>query len=129
MGGTVAGGTKTTTTTPTDYTTPITVDLPDYTPSNLQTNFGLNPGMITPVAAYHPTTDAGSRFAWGAAPMQTGATFNAGIANANAPVVPWGLQQLYHDLTPQEMASLVQAPLYRQASLGTVAGPVVPVQG
>ena len=129
VGGVVGGvGTdgKTTTGTTVADDTLMTYDLPDFSVSNLKTNFGLNPGMITPVAAYHPTSDVGSRFAWGASPMQTGATFDPGIVNVNAPAVPWGLQQMYHDLTPQEMASLVQAPLYQQASLGTVAGPVAP---
>ena len=140
------------TTTPTEPTTPTTPTLPIVpivppttpttpqpsgpgytltwgTPSPLQTNFGLNPGWIQPVAQYQTTSPVQSQFFWGAAPFQQGPTFNPQLAaqGVGAPVTPWGLQQMYQQLTPEQTAALVASSPYQSQLPGAqVAGPVAP---
>ena len=44
-----------------------------------------------------------------------------------APVTPWGLQQMYQQLTPAQTAALVQQQSYLSQLPGAqVAGPVAP---
>jgi hypothetical protein len=117
-------------------TTPVTPPPsgPGYTvtwgtPSPLQTNFGLNPGFIQPVAQYQTTSPVQSQYYWGAAPFQQGPTFNPQLAaqGIGAPQIPWGLQQMYQQLTPAQTAALVQQQSYLSQLPGAqVAGPVAP---
>jgi len=71
--------------------------------STLQTNWGLNPGWIAPTPFYNTTSPVQSQFYWGAHPFQAGPTFNAQLYNqAFAPQTPWGVQQAFQPLTPEE---------------------------
>jgi hypothetical protein len=95
----------------------------------LNTNFGLNPGWIQPVQQYQTTSPVQAQYYWGAHPFQQGPTFNPELAKQGigAPATPWGLQQMYQQLTPEQTAALVQQQAYLQQLPGAqVAGPVAP---
>ena len=97
--------------------------------NNLRTDYGLNPGWIQPVAQYQTTSPVQSQYHWGAAPFQAGPTFNPQLAaqGIGAPATPWGLQQMYQQLTPQQTAALIQQQAYLSQLPGAqVVGPVAP---
>jgi hypothetical protein len=58
---------------------------------------------------YNTTNDVQSKYYWGGAPMQTGATYNPAQAAQNpmAPVQPFGIQEMYSQLTPEQTAQLI----------------------
>jgi hypothetical protein len=67
---------------------------------------GLNPGYITNVPAqYQQQSPVQSKFSWNQKPFQTGGatgqTFDPNLyrQSPNAPVQPWGLQQMYNPQT------------------------------
>jgi len=94
---------------------------------NLQTYYGLNPGWIQPVAQYQTTSPIQSQFFWGAKPFQVGPTFNTALAGhgIGAPATPWGLQQMYSQLTPEQTAALFR-PAAQGAAPQQFATPVAP---
>jgi len=138
-------GTPVTPTTPTTPTTPpvifpITGTTPKtpsvddgYTPPQIGnmtkpiTDIGLSPGFIKPEPFYNTTNDVQNQYYWGSHGFQTGDTFDATAYNTVpvAPQNPFGIDQMYEQLTPEQLAALVQDPAY-QAQFGTVTGPVVP---
>jgi hypothetical protein len=92
------------------------------------TDIGLSPGFIKPTPFYNTTSDVQDPYYWGAHGFQTGDTFDAGAYNQvpYAPQQSWGLQQPYQQLTPAQVAELVQAPGYQSQFSGAVPGPVAP---
>jgi hypothetical protein len=65
-------------------------------------NPGLNPGfMVQPPKFYETTSPVQGQYYWGQHAPQTGATFDPLAYNnvPNAPVAPWGLQQMYNPQT------------------------------
>lgn len=115
-------------------TTPKTPGVDDsYTPlqfANLtkpNTDIGLSPGFIKPTPFYNTTNDVQNQYYWGSHGFQTGDTFDAGAYNQVpfAPAQGFGLQEMYQQLTPEQVAEL-QQPAY-QAQF--VSGPVVPGRG
>jgi hypothetical protein len=81
---------------------------------------GLNPGFITDVPPQYKTTSpVQSKFYWGGHPYQTGDAFDPNLykQSPNAPVTPYGLQELYK---PTDINAYLQA-------LGV--GPIAPKTG
>lgn len=91
------------------------------------TDIGLSPGFIKPEPFYNTTNDVQNQYYWGSHGFQTGDTFNAPAYNTVpvAPQNPFGIDQMYEQLTPEQLAALVQNPAY-QAQVGTITGPVAP---
>lgn len=81
-------------------------------------NPGLNPGFVVAQQQYQPTSPVQSQYYWGQHPYQSGGadrmTFDPALyKQVPAPVVPWGLQELY---TPTNIAQY----------LASLQGPVKP---
>lgn len=115
-------------------TTPKTPGVDDtYTPPQIgnltkpNTDIGLSPGFIKPTPFYDTTNDVQNQYYWGSHGFQTGDTFNPQQYNVvpTAPQNPFGIDEAYQQLTPQEVAAIVQNPAY-QAQFGAVSGPIVP---
>lgn len=115
-------------------TTPRVPGVDDtYTPPQIGnmtkpiTDIGLSPGFIKPTPFYDTTNDVQNQYYWGSHGFQTGDTFNPQEYNVvpTAPQNPFGIDAAFQQMTPQELAALVQDPAY-QAQFGAVAGPVVP---
>jgi len=73
-------------------------------------NPGLNPGfMVNPPKFYETTSPVQAQYYYGQHPYQAGATFDPLAYNnvPNAPVTPWGLQQMYNPQT-QTIDALLQ---------------------
>jgi len=133
---------------PVTPTPPVTPPPTPYTPKpgtplSVKTDYGLNPGWIQAVPMYQTTNDVQSQYYWGGHPFQGGQTFNPQLAQSGyAPATPWGQQQQFKQLTPQEVALAAQgrylgepaaapatrwAPYTTPIGTQTVAGPVAPV--
>jgi len=133
---------------PVTPTPPVTPPPTPYTPKAgtplaVKTDYGLNPGWIQAVPMYQTTNDVQSQYYWGGHPFQGGQTFNPQLAQSGyAPATPWGQQQQFRQLTPQEVALAAQgrylgepaaapatrwAPYTTPIGTQTVAGPVAPV--
>jgi hypothetical protein len=75
---------------------------------------------------YSTTNDAQAKYYWGSAPMQTGATYNAQLANniPQAPIAPWGIQEVAQPLTAEQlMAALQQQQNLQQVQPGYAIPP------
>lgn len=94
----------------------------------LNTDQGLNPGWITEVPFYDTTDPSQAKYYWGASPFQAGDTFNAQLAktNLNAPATPWGLQESFQPMSPEETAALVRGQTYQQQLPGAFTPAVAP---
>ena len=91
----------------------------------LNTNQGLNPGMIAPTAFYNTNSPVQSQYFWGGHPFQGGDTFNAQLYNqAPAPATPWGLQQMAQPLSPEDMQAIIHG-TYQPPALNAPASRVV----
>jgi len=106
-----------------------------YTPPGIGTatkpitNQGLNPGWITPTPFYDTTNDVQSQYYWGSHPFQSGNTFNAQQYNTvpAAPQQAWGQQGVMGQLTPAELAAMMQAPgTMGQQGIMPASGPIAP---
>jgi hypothetical protein len=69
---------------------------------------GLNPGWIQGLPHYQAKSPVQSQYYWGAHPYQPGPTFDPVLYNQvpAAPVVPWGLQEMY---TPTDISQYLAA--------------------
>lgn len=105
-------------------------DLTEGPMTNLNTNMGLSPGLIAPTPFYQTTSPVQSQYYYGGHPFQAGETFDPGLYNTApaAPEIPWGLQQMYQDLSPQDIAALTQSSEYQSMLPGGVTfNPMAPV--
>ena len=157
VGGNIAAGMNadgtpaTVTQTPMQPTFPVIAGNPNTNPTQvgdgsynvafkhagIQKGVGINPGMMETTPFYNTTNDVQSKFYWGTHPEQVGPAFDAHAYNAgvNAPVTPWGLQQGFTQLTPQETVLASQgkyqapttptAQAYRNTAYNPAAVPVV----
>jgi hypothetical protein len=76
----------------------------------------LNPGYIQPTPFYNTNDPAQSKFFWGQHGYQYGPTFDAKQYNqVQAPVTPWGLQQIATPLTGQQITDIINGKPYVSA--------------
>lgn len=71
------------------------------------TSQGINPGMMPGSRDYFGTSPVQAQFDWGKTAYQPGPAYNPAL-NPQLPAAPWGLQQMYTPMSPEQLLQLTQ---------------------
>jgi SOS response regulatory protein OraA/RecX len=85
------------------------------------TTQGINPGMMPGSRDYFGTSPVQAQFDWGKTAYQPGPQYNPAL-NPQLPATPWGLQQMYTPMSPEQLLQLTQGANLYAGLLPTAPG-------